>query len=140
MIVVEDSSDVSIVEDIFSEENNNISYSGKLVEGVVETGQSVVVIEDLISTGGSSLKAVQALRENGCIIKGMAAIFSYQFPTAENNFKSAGCRLVTLSNYHALIDSAVSNGYVSSADIETLKNWRNDPGNWRNDLKTETAK
>ncbi len=111
-----------------------------LVEGVVEKGQSVVVIEDLISTGGSSLKAVQALRENGCIIKGMAAIFSYQFPTAENNFKAAECKLVTLSNYHALIESAVANGYVTSEEVDTLKSWRNDPGNWRNDLKTETAK
>ena len=110
-----------------------------LVEGVVEKGQTVVVIEDLISTGGSSIKAVNALRENGCIIKGMAAIFSYEFPTAENNFKEADCRLVTLSNYHALIENAVNNGYVSAEEVETLKSWRTDPGNWRNDLKTATV-
>lgn len=108
-----------------------------LVEGVVEKGQKVVVIEDLISTGGSSLKAVQALRENGCEILGMAAIFSYQFPTAENNFKEANCKLITLSNYHSLIESAVANGYVTAEEVETLKSWRTDPGNWRNDLKTE---
>jgi orotate phosphoribosyltransferase len=108
-----------------------------LVEGVVEKGQTVIVIEDLISTGGSSLKAVQALRENGCIIKGMAAIFSYQFPTAENNFKEAGCKLITLSNYHSLIDAALLNKFVSESEVESLKEWRTDPGNWRNDLKTQ---
>lgn len=111
-----------------------------LVEGVVEKGQTVIVIEDLISTGGSSLKAVQALRENGCIIKGMAAIFSYQFPTAENNFKEADCKLVTLSNYHSLIDTALLNNFVTKDEVDSLKEWRTDPGNWRNDLKTESAK
>lgn len=111
-----------------------------LVEGVVEKGQKVVVIEDLISTGGSSLKAVNALRENGCIILGMAAIFSYQFPTAENNFKEADCKLITLSNYHSLIDAALLNKFVSENEVESLKEWRTDPGNWRNDLKTETVK
>src|SRR3954467_2879400 len=74
-----------------------------MIEGEVESGQSVVVIEDLISTGGSSLKAVEALREKGCNVKGMAAIFTYGFAAAEENFAAAKCQLETLSNYHVLV-------------------------------------
>ncbi|PIP55329.1 MAG: orotate phosphoribosyltransferase [Bacteroidetes bacterium CG23_combo_of_CG06-09_8_20_14_all_32_9] len=101
-----------------------------LIEGVVEKGQTVIVIEDLISTGGSSLKAVKALRDAECKVIGIAAIFTYSFPAIENNFAEAGCRLVTLSNYNVLITAAVKGGYISENDVETLKQWRIDPGNW----------
>lgn len=100
------------------------------VEGVIQKGQSVVVIEDLISTGGSSLKAVDALRKEGCEVKGMAAIFTYGFKTAEDNFKAANCQVITLSNYDALIRQALSSGYVSENDLSSLQSWREDPGAW----------
>lgn len=102
-----------------------------LIEGVVEKGQKVVVIEDLISTGGSSLKAVEALRGAGCKVLGMAAIFTYEFPTAINNFAHLACRLVTLSNYSSLIETALKSKYISESDVETLKQWRIDPANWK---------
>lgn len=78
-----------------------------MIEGHFESGQNVVVIEDLISTGGSSLKAVEALREKGCLVKGMAAIFTYGFEESVQNFKKAKCRLETLTNYDTLIETAV---------------------------------
>jgi len=102
-----------------------------MIEGVVEKGQSVVVIEDLISTGGSSLKAVEALREAGCDVKGMAAIFTYGFKVADENFKKAKCSLVTLSNYEILIEQALNSNYVSEKDLETLKLWRENPAEWK---------
>jgi len=101
-----------------------------LIEGVVEKGQKVVVIEDLISTGGSSLKAVEALRSAGCDVLGMVAIFTYEFPTAINNFAHLACRLITLSNYTSLIDTALSTNFITESDIENLKKWRTDPANW----------
>lgn len=101
-----------------------------LIEGHAEPGQKVVVVEDLISTGGSSLKAVEALRKAGCNVLGMVAIFTYGFKTAEDNFAAAGCKLYTLSNYFALIDHALETGYITSADVEKLKQWRTDPANW----------
>lgn len=100
------------------------------IEGVVESGQSVVVIEDLISTGGSSLKAVEALRNAGCEVKGMAAIFSYGFPIAENVFKKAKCDVITLSNYEYLIQQAVKTGYVEEDDVLSLTKWRENPDKW----------
>ncbi len=102
-----------------------------MIEGDVESGQNVVVIEDLISTGGSSLKAVEALREKGCIIKGMAAIFTYGFADAEQNFKTAKCNLKTLSNYQALINTALHKNYISQKDVESLNNWRLNPATWQ---------
>jgi len=102
-----------------------------LIEGVIEPGQTVVVIEDLISTGGSSLKAVKALRDAGANVKGMVAIFSYGFKVAEDNFKKVGCKLFTLSNYDALIDLALETGYINKKDVGILKQWREDPGNWK---------
>jgi orotate phosphoribosyltransferase len=102
-----------------------------LIEGVVETGQKVVVIEDLVSTGGSSLKAVKALRDAGCTVLGMAAIFSYGFPQAEKNFKDADCKLITLSNYSVLLDLALENGYISQNEAVLLAEWRTDPENWK---------
>ncbi len=101
-----------------------------LIEGVVETGQKVVVIEDLISTGSSSLKTVSALRDAGCEILGMAAIFSYSFPQALKNFKDSGCKLITLSNYSVLLELALEIGYISKKESELLAEWRTDPENW----------
>ncbi len=102
-----------------------------LIEGVVEAGQKVVVIEDLVSTGGSSLKAVNALRDAGCEVLGMAAIFTYGFPQAVANFEEAGCRLVSLSNYNVLLDLALENGYITETDTVLLAEWRTDPENWK---------
>ncbi|MCW3085907.1 MAG: Orotate phosphoribosyltransferase [Bacteroidetes bacterium] len=101
-----------------------------MIEGVVEKGQSVVVIEDLISTGGSSLKAVEALRESGCEVKGMAAIFTYDFQTAEDNFKNAKCSLLTLSNYDTLIKQALQSDYITQNDMKSLQEWRINPSEW----------
>jgi orotate phosphoribosyltransferase len=101
-----------------------------LIEGVVESGQSVVVIEDLISTGGSSLKAVEALRGVGCDVKGMAAIFTYEFPKANESFKKAKCRLVTLSNYSTLLLQAIDSKFIKESDLEHLSTWREAPERW----------
>jgi len=101
------------------------------IEGRVESGQSVVVVEDLISTGGSSLKAVEALRSAGCNVKGMVAIFTYKLKDAEANFKKAKCDLTTLTNYDILIEKAIEQKYVKETDLETLREWRIDPKKWR---------
>jgi orotate phosphoribosyltransferase len=101
------------------------------IEGYIESGQNVVVIEDLISTGGSSLKAVQALKEKGCNVMGMAAIFSYGFNLSEENFKKAKCELITLSNYSELIEQAMERSYVSDEEITALKKWREAPETWK---------
>jgi len=103
---------------------------GNQIEGHFIPGQKVVVIEDLISTGGSSLSAVTALRESGCEVLGMVAIFTYEFKKATDAFAAADCRLDTLSNYSVLVESAVSTGYIGQAEVETLKKWRIDPANW----------
>lgn len=100
------------------------------VEGHFEPGAKVVVVEDLISTGGSSLKAVEALRAAGCEVLGMVAIFTYGFPTAAANFAAAGVTLDTLSDYNALIELAVEQGYVQSDEFATLKEWRERPDAW----------
>jgi len=103
---------------------------GNQIEGYFEPGQKVVVIEDLISTGGSSLGAVKALRDSGCHLLGMTAIFTYEFKKAADGFATAECELHTLSNYSTLISAAVESGYISKQDVETLKQWRVDPANW----------
>ncbi|HPS46773.1 MAG TPA: orotate phosphoribosyltransferase [Bacteroidales bacterium] len=100
------------------------------IEGVIESGQSVVVIEDLISTGGSSLKAVEALKNAGCEVKGMAAIFTYGFDVADAVFNKAKCAVITLSNYEKLIEQAVKSGYVKENDLNTLAKWRENPDKW----------
>ncbi len=100
------------------------------VEGVLNEGQSVVVIEDLVSTGGSSLDAVEAIRAKGAVVKGMVAIFTYGFPQAANAFKAAKCDLVTLSDYDHLIEQAMAEGYVQEGQSEKLKQWRKDPEKW----------
>lgn len=101
------------------------------IEGKFESGQNVVVIEDLISTGNSSLNAVKALREAGANIKGMLAIFSYGFNIAEENFQKANVELHTLSNYEQLIETALKIKYINASEAETLKQWRQDPENWK---------
>jgi orotate phosphoribosyltransferase len=101
-----------------------------LIEGEIKAGQKVVVIEDLISTGGSSLKAVQALREAGCEVLGMVAIFTYGFQKAVDNFTQANCKLDTLSDYNVMIDRAQEIGYVKAEDVDQLKEWRKDPASW----------
>lgn len=101
-----------------------------MIEGVIEKGQSVVVVEDLISTGGSSLSAVEALREKGCEVKGMAAIFTYGFKTANDNFKKAKCKLVTLSDYDTLIKQALKSNYITEKNLKSLKDWRENPAEW----------
>ena len=103
-----------------------------LVEGYLEEGKKVVVVEDLISTGGSSLKAVAALREEKkANVLGMVAIFTYGFPVAEEAFKQAGVELTTLSNYEALIKYAVETGYVGQEEVKTLQEWRKNPSQWQ---------
>lgn len=104
---------------------------GNQIEGDFEAGQKVVVIEDLISTGGSSLSAVSALRAAGCEVKGLVAIFSYGFEVAKNSFKEAKCPFETLTNYDFLIEEALRHEYINEADLESLKKWREDPSNWK---------
>lgn len=101
-----------------------------LIEGVVEKGQSVIVIEDLISTGGSSIKAIEALREAGCDVKGMISIFTYGFDVADKNIKKAKCPIISLCDYDTLIDVALESRYISDKDVEALKLWREKPEAW----------
>jgi orotate phosphoribosyltransferase len=103
---------------------------GNQIEGYFEKGQKVVVIEDLISTGGSSLNAVQALRDSGCEVLGMVAIFTYEFNKASDAFVSGNCILDTLSNYSVLVDTALKTGYIGQEEVETLTKWRLDPAGW----------
>ena len=100
------------------------------IEGVVESGQSVVVVEDLISTGKSSLNAVQALRDAGCIVKGMVAIFTYGLSDAEESFKAANCTLLTLTNYDYLIKKALEQNQIKDSDMQSLIQWRENPKKW----------
>lgn len=106
-----------------------------LVEGKVEAGQTVVVIEDLISTGMSSLKAVKALRDSGAIVKGLVSIFDYGFDQSAKQFSEEKCPYFSLSDYSALIDRATENGYVSREDEEQLRSWRLNPDTWGTSLK-----
>jgi orotate phosphoribosyltransferase len=101
-----------------------------MIEGAYDSNQSVVVIEDLISTGGSSIKAVEALRDGGLNVKGVVAIFTYGFQEAEEGFKSAKCPLVTLSNYEILVNKALEQGYINEGDLVSLKQWRTNPAVW----------
>jgi orotate phosphoribosyltransferase len=102
-----------------------------LIEGRLQAGQKVVVVEDLISTGGSSLKAVEALREAGAEVLGMVAIFSYGFEQAAENFREAGVELHTLTDYHMLLETALSTAYIQQDQVELLKRWRKDPSGWK---------
>jgi len=101
-----------------------------LIEGKVVEGQKVVVIEDLVSTGGSSLKAVEDLRAANIEVLGMAAIFTYGFDVADKNFEEANVELLTLSNYEVLLKEAIEKGYVKAEDLEKLSAWRTSPSTW----------
>ena len=101
-----------------------------LVEGELKPGQKVVVIEDLISTGGSSLKAVEAVRKAGCEVLGMMAIFTYGFPVAEEQFKAANVELVTLSDYEAVLEYLLKTEFIGKEELATLQEWRKDPANY----------
>lgn len=101
-----------------------------LIEGELRPGMKVVVIEDLVSTGKSSLKAVEAIRRNGCDVIGMVASYTYDFPEAEKAFKEAHVPLVTLTNYEAVIEVALRTEYISEDEIPTLNRWRKDPASW----------
>ena len=103
---------------------------GNQIEGQVSTGAKVVVVEDLISTGGSSLKAVDALRKAGVEVVGMVASFTYGFPVAEEAFREAGVKLVTLSDYAHVIEEAAKTGYIKETDKAVLAEWRKNPAEW----------
>lgn len=103
---------------------------GNLIEGELKAGQKVVVVEDLISTGGSSLKAVNALREAGAEVMGMVAIFTYGFPLAANQFAAANVELTTLSNYVAVLQHLLDNKVIGENELATLKEWRKSPDTW----------
>lgn len=100
------------------------------LEGRVAPDAKIVVLEDLISTGGSSLKVVDYLRSEGYDILGMAAIFTYGFPLAAANFEAANCECITLGNYSSMIQEAVESGYVKEADLDKLAQWRENPSTW----------
>ena len=104
---------------------------GNQIEGYYEEGQKVVLVEDLISTGGSSLKAVAALREANMDVKGLVAIFTYGFDIAEKNFNDAACAYRTLTNYETLLDRAMSDNLISENDVKSLKEWKVDPKSWK---------
>ena len=101
-----------------------------LIEGQVAKGAKVVVVEDLISTGGSSLKAVEALRQAGVEVIGMVASYTYGFPVAEEAFREAGVRLLTLTDYEAVVAQALETGYIKEQDVPVLAEWRKDPSVW----------
>ena len=101
-----------------------------LIEGELPEGARVVVVEDLISTGGSSLKAVEALRGAGFEVVGMVASYTYGFPVAIEAFRQADVRLITLTDYEAVVSEALRTGYIAESDTELLNTWRKDPANW----------
>ena len=101
-----------------------------LIEGELKPDMKVVVVEDLISTGGSSLKAVEAIRMNGCEVIGMVAAYTYGFDVATEAFRQAKVNLVTLTNYEAVVNEAARIGYIKESDIQLLNEWRKDPAHW----------
>lgn len=103
---------------------------GNQIEGQITPGQKMVVIEDLISTGGSVLEACQAAKREGADVLGVAAIFTYELPKGATNFNTAKLPLVTLTNYTTLIQTALEEGYISEADLALLTAWKHDPENW----------
>jgi len=107
------------------------------IEGYVEKGQSVIVIEDLISTGGSSLKVIEHLKDFGCSIKGMISIFTYNFKSAGENFKKNKLQVISLSDFDSLIKVALEKSYISEEDFEQLKEWHKDPEGWSEKAKNK---
>jgi orotate phosphoribosyltransferase len=104
---------------------------GNQIEGHLESGQKVVMVEDLISTGGSSIKAVTPVREAGCEVLGVASIFNYGFQTAADNFQTANCPFFSLSDYSALLEVALETGDIKQEELEVLKAWRENPAGWQ---------
>ena len=104
---------------------------GNQIEGYYEKGQKVVVIEDLISTGGSSIKAIEALKDAGMDVKGLIAIFTYGFNVAEENFTKANCPYVTLTNYDFMLEEALKKDYITQKDVSSLREWKNQPETWK---------
>ena len=102
-----------------------------LIEGELKPGTKVVVVEDLISTGGSSLKAVESVRKYGCEVVGMVASYTYGFGVAQEAFENAGVQLVTLTDYEHVVAQALETGYIAEADVELLNEWRKDPAHWK---------
>lgn len=102
-----------------------------LIEGELKPGMKVVVVEDLISTGGSSLKAVEAIRKDGSEVIGMVASYTYGFPVAREAFEQAGVELVTLTDYEHVVAEALETGYIAEGDVELLNEWRRDPAQWK---------
>lgn len=102
-----------------------------LIEGELKPGTKVVVVEDLISTGGSSLKAVEAIRNYGCEVVGMVASYTYGFDVAEKAFQKAGVKLITLTNYEAVVNQALSTGYIKEEEVALLNDWRKAPSEWQ---------
>lgn len=111
--------------------------TGNLIEGEYFEGQRVIVVEDLISTGKSSLQAVEALRDAGCNVAGLVGIFSYGFAAAEENFKAANCRYETLSNYNALIEYSAKHSFITEDDLQLLRKWRENPSVWDNKIENQ---
>ncbi len=103
---------------------------GNMIEGIIQPGQKVVIVEDLISTGGSSITCAHALREAGAEVIGVAAIFSYELPIAAENFEREGIRYATLSNYPALLETALNKNIINETERVALTEWNKDPGNW----------
>jgi orotate phosphoribosyltransferase len=101
-----------------------------LIEGDLRPHQKVVIVEDLVSTGGSSLKAVEAIRNNGSQVLGMISIFNYGFPVAEEKFKQAKVKHISLCNYKAILDQALTTNYITQEDMKTLQEWHKDPSVW----------
>ncbi len=108
-----------------------------LVEGEVQDGQRAVIIEDLVSTGKSSLQVINALKDKGIEVIGLISIFSYGFEEAEDAFKKIKCRFFSLSNYDSLLDVAVKGNYINVSDLETLRVWRMNPSNWASTSPTK---
>lgn len=104
---------------------------GNQIEGFYETGKKVVVIEDLISTGGSSIKAIEALKEGGLDVKGLVAIFTYGFDVAIENFQAIDCPFVTLTSYEILLEQALKQEFIAKSDIDSLKEWKSSPQTWK---------
>lgn len=104
---------------------------GNQVEGHFEQGQKVVLVEDLISTGGSSIKAIEALKNAGLDVKGLAATFTYGFKVADENFKKSNCPYITLTNYDFLVEEALKKSYITENDLQSLREWKDQPENWK---------
>lgn len=117
---------------IYVRASNKEHGKKNLIEGYYDSGQSVVVIEDLISSGKSSLAAVEALREEDLNVKGLISIFTYSFEEANKNFNKYSCEKTSLCDYETLIDEALKSNYIDQKDLSILKNWRKDPKNWSN--------